>query len=170
MDTKTGLIFQLVDLRPEGVCLQGEISFAELDIQEEGRFSFPEPLKYNLLLTPLGDKSALLRGCLQTRIAIICDRCNGSGKLPLKVEDVCHKYENPFGKLLDLTPEIREDILMTFPQHFLCREDCRGLCFRCGENLNTGSCACGVSKAASPSPEDTPLDNPWQDLDKLQLP
>ncbi|NLF94023.1 MAG: DUF177 domain-containing protein [Oligosphaeraceae bacterium] len=169
MDVKSGLIFQLVDLRPEGVCLRGQISFADLDIQEEDRFSFPAALEYDLLLTPLGQNDVLLRGALQARIAIVCDRCNSHGELQLQVDDVCHQYKDAFGKILDLTPDIREDILIVFPQHFLCREDCRGLCLQCGEDLNAGSCACESAAGAQPAAAESRPD-PWQGLDKLKLP
>ncbi|NLZ62609.1 MAG: DUF177 domain-containing protein [Lentisphaerae bacterium] len=168
MDVKSGLIFQLVDLRPEGVCLRGQISFADLDIQEEDRFSYPNPLEYDLLLTPLGQNSVLLRGTLQARIAIICDRCNCPGELLLQVDDVCHQYKDAFGKVLDLTPDIREDILIIFPQHCLCREDCRGLCLQCGENLNVSSCTCDSAAEDLPAAAESQSD-PWQGLDKLKL-
>ena len=35
-----------------------------------------------------------------------------------------------------------EQIEMEFPIRFLCKEDCRGLCQRCGRNLNEGECGC----------------------------
>jgi uncharacterized protein len=31
---------------------------------------------------------------------------------------------------------------MEFPLRFLCKEDCKGLCQRCGKNLNEGECGC----------------------------
>lgn len=44
--------------------------------------------------------------------------------------------------ILDLAEVLRQDTLIAMPQHVLCREDCRGLCPSCGQNLNQGSCAC----------------------------
>ena len=35
-----------------------------------------------------------------------------------------------------------EQLEMEFPVRILCREDCRGLCQRCGKNLNEGECGC----------------------------
>jgi uncharacterized protein len=32
---------------------------------------------------------------------------------------------------------------MEFPSRFLCSDDCKGLCQRCGKNLNEGACNCG---------------------------
>ena len=42
----------------------------------------------------------------------------------------------------DLDPLVREDILLSMPYKFLCVEDCKGLCPRCGKNLNEGPCSC----------------------------
>ncbi len=43
---------------------------------------------------------------------------------------------------LDTAPLLRDDILLEFPSKLLCKESCKGLCPRCGKNLNEGSCAC----------------------------
>lgn len=44
--------------------------------------------------------------------------------------------------LIDLDPLIAEQIMLQIPMKVTCREDCTGLCPRCGINLNTGSCQC----------------------------
>lgn len=44
---------------------------------------------------------------------------------------------------LDLGPMVREELLLAVPDYALCREDCRGLCARCGKDLNEGACECG---------------------------
>ena len=164
MNEKSGLIFELIDLPPEGVRIRGQISFPELDIAEEARFSFPEDMKYDLLLEPCGGNNVLLRGTLHAVMSILCDRCDRPGTLELSIDDVCHSYENAYGKVLDLTPDIREDILITFPLKFLCCADCKGLCVSCGQNLNEGSCNCAAKPASSLGEED-----PWRELDRLQL-
>ena len=38
--------------------------------------------------------------------------------------------------------QLMEQLEMEFPVRFLCREDCKGLCQRCGKNLNEGACDC----------------------------
>ncbi|RKJ39018.1 DUF177 domain-containing protein [Acutalibacter sp. 1XD8-33] len=48
---------------------------------------------------------------------------------------------------LDLDGLILEDVLLDLPGQFLCREDCKGLCPRCGKNWNEGLCACGAPAA-----------------------
>jgi uncharacterized protein len=46
------------------------------------------------------------------------------------------------GRQLDLGGEARETLLLEIPIAPRCREDCRGLCPRCGADLNDGPCAC----------------------------
>jgi len=40
---------------------------------------------------------------------------------------------------------LREQVLLSLPAKTLCREDCKGLCPRCGTHLNSEACACGAS-------------------------
>ena len=43
---------------------------------------------------------------------------------------------------LDVDMYVREQLEMEFPLRFLCHDDCKGLCQRCGKNLNEGECDC----------------------------
>jgi len=46
------------------------------------------------------------------------------------------------GTQLAITDILREQILLALPMKALCTLDCKGLCPRCGMNLNTGNCNC----------------------------
>jgi len=46
------------------------------------------------------------------------------------------------GNEVDLAPEAWTEVVLAMPAKFLCREDCAGLCPRCGVNLNHEACAC----------------------------
>ena len=46
------------------------------------------------------------------------------------------------GSELDVNDLLIDEIRMNMPMRVLCKEDCRGICFRCGANLNHGSCSC----------------------------
>ena len=43
---------------------------------------------------------------------------------------------------LDLKELVLSDLLLNLPMKHLCREDCKGLCPKCGANLNEGECGC----------------------------
>jgi len=102
-----------------------------------------------------------LEGSLRTEVEMDCSRCLEAARLPisapfkyiltpaqaeqpeeqeLSAEDMDFVYYQD--DLIDLDPLITEQILLQIPMKVLCREDCRGLCPRCGINLNTGSCQC----------------------------
>jgi len=50
------------------------------------------------------------------------------------------------GKTIDLDPLVREQVLLALPMHAVCREDCKGLCGSCGQNLNEGQCGCAADR------------------------
>jgi uncharacterized protein len=46
---------------------------------------------------------------------------------------------------LPLEDVVREQVLLSLPARTLCTEDCKGLCPRCGQNLNLETCSCNVA-------------------------
>ena len=57
----------------------------------------------------------------------------------------------PFdGKTIDLDPVVREQVLLALPVSVLCREECKGLCTTCGQDLNDKDCGHGKEKAVDP--------------------
>lgn len=49
---------------------------------------------------------------------------------------------SPYQEYIDVSPEIRDELLISLPMKNLCSEECKGLCARCGANLNNESCHC----------------------------
>ena len=43
---------------------------------------------------------------------------------------------------IDLSKIVEDAILINMPVSFLCKEDCKGMCFNCGANLNDEKCKC----------------------------
>ena len=84
---------------------------------------------------------------------ILCDRCAESAQLsfevPMEHGLVSHlnDEENDDYILiedmkLDIEELTLEDIYLALPGKLLCKEDCKGVCHRCGANLNEGPCNC----------------------------
>jgi uncharacterized protein len=59
---------------------------------------------------------------------------------------------------VDLTPDIRESMILAFPHYPVCSQRCKGLCGRCGINLNREACDCAA-----------PNDDRWAQLDMLEV-
>jgi uncharacterized protein len=63
----------------------------------------------------------------------------------LTADDLALSYYE--GEEIDLTPLVHEQIILALPTRALCGEGCRGLCPRCGANLNAGPCGCPAAPA-----------------------
>ncbi|GAI19598.1 unnamed protein product, partial [marine sediment metagenome] len=61
--------------------------------------------------------------------------------------------------VLDLAEAIRQYMMLAIPMKPLCREDCAGLCSRCGHNLNQGPCNC--------LPQE--IDSRWSEVSKIDF-
>lgn len=149
------------DIPPEGLRLHGQAEAEDLDgLCGDDRIAIAEPVRYSLHVT-LVSSGVLVRGELRTELACTCDRCLSAFPVGLAVDEVCHFYESVSEDTLDLTPELREDILLAFPQRLLCRHDCRGLCPTCGQHLGSGACACGSPETSAGT---------WSALDGFRAP
>lgn len=62
------------------------------------------------------------------------------------------------GERIDLTELAREQILLNLPAQVFCKEDCKGLCDRCGANRNLVDCNC----------QEREIDPRWAKLKELK--
>ena len=80
-----------------------------------------------------------------------CVRCLEPFELPLHVEfDEVYAYKSssftesglyvPEDGNIDLSPVVREYMMLENPIKPICKPDCQGLCIVCGENLNLATC------------------------------
>lgn len=60
--------------------------------------------------------------------------------------------------IIDIDLDLYEEIMLSFPSQLLCRDDCAGICAKCGCNFNYESCDCAEQKEIDPR---------WQVLAKL---
>ena len=63
-----------------------------------------------------------------------------SGERAITLDETEIGYYEESG--LSLEDVVREQVLLSLPTRTLCKEDCKGLCPRCGQNLNLESCKC----------------------------
>jgi uncharacterized protein len=91
-----------------------------------------------------GDVTDECRRCLKEAHAHVADESHVIYAEPNETtdEDPDVYPIEPGARELDLRPAIREEWLLAQPRYVLCREDCKGLCPRCGKDLNEGPCDC----------------------------
>lgn len=97
----------------------------------------------------------VMKGTVRTRIHGICDRCAGEFQrdvsfpidavLVTELSSEEDEDENIFplvGDCADLEEIVRTVFVLNLDSKLLCREDCKGICPRCGKSLNLGKCDC----------------------------
>ena len=160
------LLINLRHLEKKDLQLKGELTPQELELADiTGVVEMIEPLKYDLEAEKL-ENALLVQGTLKLKLDCECVRClkpfkykiqldNWAAHLPLKGDEKVEVIND----CVDLTEPIREDILLAFPQHPLCKEDCKGLPAGSAAKLKKVSGAGKIEEQSSA----------WAELDKLKL-
>ncbi len=73
---------------------------------------------------------------------ITCSRCMEKVRQALSQKFKRSYNGSSLGEYLDIDNDIREEILLNFPMKVLCKADCKGVCSKCGVNLNIKECGC----------------------------
>jgi len=158
------LTFNLRHLEEKNLHLEGQLAVAELDLENIDEVIHPkEPLAFNLDVQNI-ENAILVTGTLRMALDCECVRCLKPFQHRIDLENwACHLPLSGEEKVpvindcVDLTPYLREDIVLAFPQHPLCEMDCGGL-----KPPSIVSKPGGQKK-----PADVP--SPWTELNKLKL-
>lgn len=158
------LLVNLHHLSKKTLHLSGELTEEDLDLAGvDELIHWPQPLRYDLEAQLL-DNAVLAQGTLHVTLRCECVRClkefnfplelaGWAAHLPLEGEDKVAVQDD----CVDLTPLIREDILLKLPQHPLCETECPG--------LPNQQMAEGATRGASQSLD---ISAAWAELNKLK--
>lgn len=120
---------------------------------KRGRFKFAYKEPVNIHIENAGKRKIKCNANIKCALVIPCDRC---------LEDVTNEFDIDIDREIDLnniqddsdfTAYIEEneldveklvynEILINLPMKVLCSENCKGICNRCGANLNSQTCNC----------------------------
>ncbi|MGD9588120.1 MAG: DUF177 domain-containing protein [Pyrinomonadaceae bacterium] len=124
------------------------------------------------------EHGAVVAGNIRGEIEVQCARCLAKVYQPLDIEvsaEFLNKEDFGSGENAELGPNdldadvlddgeidlsalAAEQILLNVPEQYFCRPDCKGLCDKCGADLNLVDCSCGTG----------PIDPRWAGLKKLK--
>jgi uncharacterized protein len=123
--------------------------FAGLD------FALAEPVRVTGRLQPAGEGRFYWHAKLAARVTETCRRCLEPVQVTVEADvkalftqdpdalDDPDSYPLPPDAMeVDVASAVREELILAVPQYVVCRDDCRGLCARCGHDLNAGPCGC----------------------------
>jgi len=129
------------------------------------------PVGATIFLESKGGERVFLEGQLQTAVTLRCDRClreyewslDDTFAIDLEVapdwgeegaEHACGAAEMDTMQLenpeVDINQVLRQQVLLMIPEKRVCAADCRGLCPKCGADLNVAACACDQKAGRSP--------------------
>ncbi len=142
------LKFNIRHIEDNDVHLDGELSPDELQLDNNDPLVVAgQPLKYDINVQKNGS-DILAQGRLELPLQCECARCLKPFKHKVLLEDwaalipLQGDEKAPIeNDLVDLTPYVREDILLNFPQHPLCSEECTGLPERTDQEQTKSSSA-----------------------------
>lgn len=151
------MIIDVPKLRPDGEWFEGEESASILDVHDPA-FRAAGPVRYRLFVQAVSGQ-LVVKGSVSVPVEMQCVRCTEFYSTTIAESSFLRTYEiSGATETVDVTPDIREDILLQLPHHPVCSVDCKGLCPQCGTNLNKGSCDCRP-----------PADHRWGALDNMKL-
>jgi len=145
----------------------------EADIE---KIELSEPLfgkcNANVVLNKFDDQ-IILEASTTAGANFICDRCGRefmqSVRSKYKMiyllrsiedaeEEINITYLSPDTHIINLSNDVRDYMILSIPMKRLCKEDCKGLCVKCGSDLNEKQCEC----------EDSEIDDRWKVLTELK--
>lgn len=148
---------------------EGQVTEIEVDEPYNGNY------KTNVALSKF-DNQIILDAVTNIPAELTCDRCTSefhtvitsSYRMVYLFGNVSDNddserseivFLHPDTDKIDLTGDVRDYALLAIPMKKLCSEDCKGLCPRCGKNLNVSPCDC----------KEESVDPRWEPLQKLKL-
>ena len=126
-----------------------------------GRFPLirKSPLKLEIVNT--GNRVLEIAGYVKLTAVIPCARCLSpveqdfvldiQRQVDMKLsarerEEILEESNFIEGNSLDPEILVCNELLVQWPIRVLCKEDCKGICSRCGANLNAGACSCDTAE------------------------
>jgi len=129
---------------PEGLTLEEDTASATLDLDTDIiRFSGPVNIKANI--TKVTDV-VIVNLTLKALMSVSCSCCLNEFSIDLNKSLKLNYPVDSSVQTIDLDPDIREEIILDYPVRFLCSPNCKGLCLKCGQNLNQSRCSCEGEK------------------------
>ena len=125
------------DIPKDGLTIEEKRSASELDLARDD-LKFVTPIALAVYINRDKDEAYAHVSAAGRREAV-CSRCLSSYTMDFK-RDFDFSYDLRGKAVLDLTDDIRSEIILEDPVKPLCKEGCKGLCQVCGKNLNEGSC------------------------------
>lgn len=153
------MIIDIPKIPPEGTNFDGE-ELPEILALEDDKFAKAGGvIRYSFFVNKIGSE-LIVQGTVEAPIQLLCGRCGGFFSTSVSIPSFLHTYEiTEVQETVDVTPDIREDILLELPSYPKCPWAGRGVCPHSGVDLRELKI-----------PENNAGDDRWGALDGLKPP
>lgn len=134
------LKIKLKDIPPEGMEYQTCVPADVAAFREDG-LTFVKPFTFAAQISKTA-AVVIAAGNLKGEYSALCGRCLDDVRCNWEINFVMEVPFQRHDEFVDLTDNVRQEIILSLPSKILCKESCRGLCIYCGTNLNLGTCQC----------------------------
>jgi len=153
------LIIPLVDISDKEIIIEGSDKVKNYDLNSFSSFKPLDEIKFKFCISNISEQ-LIIKGKISLDVRLQCSRCIEFFSTTLQVSDFLRNLSlGEDQNEVDITDEIREELVLNIKPFPVCMNDCKGICPQCGKNLNRNNCYC-VNESFS---------NTWSVLDKLDL-
>lgn len=124
----------------EGISVEETVDSSDLDLETE-IISFCGPIKIKADISKITN-AVTVDMVLNAVMRIGCSRCLKDSEIDFEKKVKLNYFAEGACTVIDLNPDIREEIILDYPIKPLCSIECKGLCPKCGSDLNKGPCGC----------------------------
>jgi uncharacterized protein len=131
---------------PEGG-LKEQASYdpAPLDMDRQD-IHLTEPFAVDVFVVK-AERELVVDAAIRCPIRMSCARCLEEFPRTLSLKALFSYPVQPTD-VVDITDDVRQEIILAYPMIPVCQPGCQGLCITCGQNLNRGSCSHQVARPA----------------------
>lgn len=129
----------ITQIPKEGLSLHETSAAASLNLNT-AEINFISPVEISAQVAKVSNR-LLVNVRVSGLAESVCSRCLEEFKLDFFKEFKFDYSLKENEQTLDITDDIRQEITLSYPIKFLCKDDCKGLCSVCGQNLNKGDCS-----------------------------
>lgn len=97
-----------------------------------------EPFEMNAVIN-IVDSELVVQAKISCALKLICGRCLEEFMQTVSPKAIFSYTVGPTD-VVDITDDVRQELMLAYPIIPICRKDCKGLCRLCGQNLNKATC------------------------------
>jgi uncharacterized protein len=98
-----------------------------------------EPFAVDAFITKT-ESALVVKADIRCPLLMTCARCLEDFSSSVATDAIFHYKVQP-ADVVDITDDVRQEIILTYPMFPICQPGCKGLCSTCGQNLNLAACS-----------------------------